>query len=86
MKWLVIHAILWYQRLLSLDQGLLGKVIPHQGRMCRFEPSCSEYMRQAVERYGVIRGGWLGMKRLGRCHPWGSFGPDPVPELPLPKT
>ena len=50
------------------------------GPSCRFSPTCSEYAREAVERYGVWRGGWLGMKRLSRCHPWsGKSGYDPVP-------
>ena len=49
------------------------------GGGCRFEPSCSEYFLQAVESHGVWRGGWLGLKRLARCHPWGGQGHDPVP-------
>ncbi|MDP8953949.1 MAG: membrane protein insertion efficiency factor YidD [Actinomycetota bacterium] len=47
---------------------------------CRFEPTCSAYGIQAVERFGALRGGGLTMRRLGRCHPWGSVGFDPVPE------
>ena len=45
---------------------------------CRYYPSCSEYMRQAVEKHGVARGGWMGVKRLLRCHPFHSGGLDPV--------
>ena len=45
---------------------------------CRFYPSCSEYMRQAIEKYGTARGVWLGLKRLGRCHPLSAGGIDPV--------
>jgi len=46
---------------------------------CRFEPTCSEYFLQAVEKHGALRGSWLGLKRIGRCHPWGGCGHDPVP-------
>ena len=45
---------------------------------CRFAPSCSQYSLQAVEAYGLSRGGWMGMKRIGRCHPWHPGGYDPV--------
>ena len=50
------------------------------GGGCRFDPTCSEYFLQAVENHGVWRGGWMGLKRIGRCHPWGGHGYDPVPE------
>lgn len=46
---------------------------------CRFEPSCSNYMIEALEKYGAIKGGFLGIKRLLRCHPFGASGHDPVP-------
>src|SRR5205085_3653496 len=46
----------------------------------RFEPSCSHYFLEAVETHGIISGGWLGLKRLARCHPWGVCGHDPVPK------
>jgi hypothetical protein len=52
---------------------------PWLGRQCRYEPTCSVYATQAVERFGVRRGGWLAARRLGRCHPWGGSGYDPVP-------
>ena len=47
---------------------------------CRFTPSCSEYALEAVRRHGALRGAWLATVRLGRCHPWGGCGHDPVPE------
>lgn len=46
---------------------------------CRFDPSCSSYAIEAVERHGALYGSWLAAKRVGRCHPWGGFGYDPVP-------
>jgi putative membrane protein insertion efficiency factor len=49
---------------------------------CRFYPTCSEYMREAVARYGVTRGVWLGLLRLGKCHPFHSGGVDQVPANP----
>jgi putative membrane protein insertion efficiency factor len=49
------------------------------GLGCRFEPTCSAYFLQAVEMHGVLRGSWLGVKRIGRCQPWGGSGLDPVP-------
>ncbi|MBU0555884.1 MAG: membrane protein insertion efficiency factor YidD [Alphaproteobacteria bacterium] len=46
---------------------------------CRYSPSCSQYAIEALRKYGAIRGGWLALKRLLRCHPWGGCGHDPVP-------
>jgi len=47
---------------------------------CRYQPTCSHYMIQAINEWGVIRGTWLGLKRIFRCHPWASSGHDPVPK------
>jgi len=53
-------------------------VSPFLPSACRYYPSCSEYVRQAVEKYGVARGVWMGVKRLSRCHPFHAGGLDPV--------
>lgn len=66
---LVIGAIRVYQVALS----------PYFGQQCRFTPTCSEYGRQAVARYGALKGGWMALRRVGRCHPWHPGGHDPVP-------
>lgn len=49
------------------------------GSCCRFQPTCSEYAREAIKKYGILKGGWLTVKRLSRCHPWAKGGYDPVP-------
>lgn len=58
--------------------GLYQAVSTALPRACRFEPSCSEYARQALEAHGAARGAWLALRRLARCHPLGTGGPDPV--------
>jgi uncharacterized protein len=68
----LLAAIKLYQLALS----------PWLGRQCRYLPTCSAYAAEAIERFGALRGSWLALKRLGRCHPWGGSGYDPVPEGP----
>lgn len=55
-------------------------VSPLSGVNCRFVPTCSEYAAQALREYGGVKGGWLAVKRISRCHPWGGSGYDPLPE------
>jgi len=61
---------------IRLYQRLISPVLPHR---CRFYPSCSEYAREAILRYGPFKGGWLALRRLLRCGPWHPGGYDPVP-------
>jgi len=55
-------------------------ISPYLGRNCRFYPTCSSYAHEAVGTHGVIKGGWLALRRIGRCHPWHPGGYDPVPD------
>ncbi len=52
---------------------------PMLGASCRFTPTCSQYGVEAINKYGPFKGGWLTLKRIGRCHPWSAHGHDPVP-------
>ena len=60
--------------LLAVVRGYQVLLSPIVGGACRFEPSCSRYMAEAIERHGAGRGAWLGLRRLARCHPFGSHG------------
>lgn len=67
-------------KLVTLPIKAYRKVVsPLLRPSCRFTPTCSAYAITAIERYGVIRGGWLATKRIARCHPWNPGGADPVP-------
>lgn len=73
MRKLAVASIKVYQYAIS----------PMMASHCRFYPSCSCYALEAIETHGLLRGGWLSLRRLGRCHPWNPGGYDPVPS---PKT
>ena len=62
--------------LIRFYQYALSPMLPPR---CRYQPTCSQYAIEAVRKYGVLKGGWLAAKRIGRCHPWGGSGYDPVP-------
>lgn len=66
----------WLIGALALYKRWLSPLLPSA---CRFRPTCSEYMAQAIAHHGPVRGVWLGLRRLGRCHPFHSGGFDPVP-------
>lgn len=69
MKTILVFVVRAYQVMLS----------PYLPNSCRYTPTCSQYMIEAVQKHGAWKGGWMGLKRIGRCHPWGGHGHDPVP-------
>lgn len=69
MKFVLIAVLRAYRALIS----------PLYGQVCRYHPSCSAYALEAVTQHGSLRGGWLAVRRLARCHPWAAGGYDPVP-------
>jgi len=68
-QWILVGALRVYRQWVS----------PWLPSACRFHPTCSDYMRQAIERHGAVKGIWMGIKRLARCHPFHAGGFDPVP-------
>jgi putative membrane protein insertion efficiency factor len=65
--------------LMALIRGYQLAISPWLGRNCRFYPSCSQYTLEAIERHGAVKGLWLGLRRVSRCHPFHPGGHDPVP-------
>ena len=64
---------------IKLYKIALSPLLPSR---CAYRPTCSQYTAEAIQEWGVARGIWMGVKRIGRCHPWGGFGYDPVPRKP----
>lgn len=73
----VISAVLIF-----LVRGYQVLISPWLGSNCRHQPTCSAYTIEALREWGPWRGLWLGMRRIAKCHPWGTHGPDPVPLRP----
>jgi putative membrane protein insertion efficiency factor len=73
-KYIILKLIKLYQNIISPDQGILSRFFP--SGVCRFYPSCSQYTHQAIEKYGVLKGSFLGIKRIFKCHPFHSGGVD----------
>ena len=69
MRWALIWLLKGYRLVIS----------PLYGQVCRYHPSCSAYALEAVTSFGAVRGSWLAVRRLARCHPWAAGGYDPVP-------
>lgn len=69
LSWLMLTLIAFYRSFIS----------PLTPPACRFTPTCSQYAQEAIQKYGPFRGGWLALKRILRCHPFGGSGYDPVP-------
>jgi putative membrane protein insertion efficiency factor len=74
---MISKAISWFFILLIKAYKVL--ISPWLGANCRYMPTCSQYGIEAIQKHGPFKGGWLAIKRIGRCHPWGGHGYDPVP-------
>lgn len=87
MKRLILNLIRLYQKTGSYRNLLITNIFPHGNSRvsnkgtCRFKPTCTQYMYEAINRYGIVRGALLGMRRIAKCHPWSKGGIDPVPNL-----
>lgn len=76
-----MRANLAQRVLLVVIRGYQVVLSPLLGANCRFQPTCSAYAKEAVLTHGARKGGWLALRRISRCHPWGSHGYDPVPDV-----
>jgi putative membrane protein insertion efficiency factor len=72
-KWLASKIFIVLIRFYQLS------ISPILGQNCRYTPTCSEYSVEAIKKYGPLKGGWLSLKRIFSCHPWGGQGHDPIP-------
>jgi putative membrane protein insertion efficiency factor len=68
---MISRVLIWFVLAYRVTLG------PLMGGACRYQPTCSQYMIEAIQKYGPIKGTWRGLKRIGRCHPWGGGGYDP---------
>ncbi|HLU85911.1 MAG TPA: membrane protein insertion efficiency factor YidD [Vicingaceae bacterium] len=73
MKWIISKLFVVIIRIYQLS------ISPFLGANCRYTPTCSQYSIEAIEKHGPFKGGWLAIKRISSCHPWGGHGHDPVP-------
>ncbi|MBD3636668.1 MAG: membrane protein insertion efficiency factor YidD [Crocinitomicaceae bacterium] len=73
----IINAIFIFP--VKVYQYVISPIFPAS---CRYHPTCSNYMIQAIKEWGPLKGTWLGLKRISSCHPWGGMGDDPVPKNP----
>ena len=71
--WCLKHLFLFIIKVYQLF------ISPLLGANCRYTPTCSQYGKEAIMKYGPFKGGWLALKRIGRCNPWGGHGHDPIP-------
>lgn len=78
MKKIILKLIKIYQKILSPDHSWVRHF--RISGTCKFRPTCSEYTYSAIDKYGILKGAWLGLKRLARCHPFNSGGYDPINE------
>ena len=73
------HILIFFVRVYRVVLSPAKQFVFGDGGRCRYTPSCSAYALGAIKIHGALAGSWLALKRIGRCHPWGGAGPDPVP-------